>query len=100
MSITFSVSQLGHLCVEEAACSCANGQSCCCCVLMIMCNIDYLTNWLLMMIVFVQYLMAHRLPRWERMFCYVLIPVSLALSAVGIVSSIRELISEFRGHQG
>ena len=45
----------------------------------------------------VQYLMAHRLPRWERVILYIIIPVSLALSAVGIISSIKELISQYRG---
>ncbi|KAK9902167.1 hypothetical protein WJX75_006684 [Coccomyxa subellipsoidea] len=46
---------------------------------------------------FVLYLMAHRLPRWERVILYIIIPVSLALSAVGIISSIKELISQYRG---
>ncbi|CAL8466173.1 g5709 [Coccomyxa elongata] len=47
---------------------------------------------------FVLYLMRHRLPKWERVLCYFVIPISLALSAVGIISSVRELISEYQGH--
>ncbi len=44
----------------------------------------------------VQVLMKDRLPRWERCICYVIVPVSLALSVVGIFSSIKELVHEFR----
>ena len=46
----------------------------------------------------VQALVGAQLSRGERWLCKVLIPVSLALSAVGIYSSVAQLVKEFR-HQ-
>jgi hypothetical protein len=44
-----------------------------------------------------QALAGAQLPRSERWLCRVLVPASLALSAVGIYSSVAQLVKEFRG---
>ena len=48
-----------------------------------------LTAWL-------QVLMGSQLPRWERMLCYVVIPVTLLLSVVGVGSSVAALVRQVR----
>ena len=44
----------------------------------------------------VQVLMGQHLPRWERILCYVLIPLTLLLSVVGIGSSVASLVSKVK----
>ena len=41
-------------------------------------------------------LLRDRMPAWERGLCYVIIPVSLVLSGLGVYSSVASLIHEFR----
>lgn len=43
-----------------------------------------------------QVLMGSQLPRWERMLCYVVIPVTLLLSVVGVGSSVAALVRQVR----
>ena len=43
-----------------------------------------------------QALMGSHLPRWERMLCYVVIPVTLLLSVVGVGSSVAALVRQVR----
>ncbi|CAK0786030.1 hypothetical protein CVIRNUC_009243 [Coccomyxa viridis] len=45
---------------------------------------------------FVLVLMGSQLPRWERMLCYVVIPVTLLLSVVGVGSSVAALVRQVR----
>ena len=40
--------------------------------------------------------MGQRLPRWERILCYVLIPLTLLLSVVGIGSSVASLVGKVK----
>ena len=40
-------------------------------------------------------LLGHRMPSWERILCYVLVPASLVLSSLGVYSSLAALITEF-----
>ena len=39
-------------------------------------------------------LLGDRMPRWERLVCYNIIPISLVLSALGVYSSLASLIHE------
>eukprot|EP00884_Botryococcus_braunii_P015159 jgi/Botrbrau1/23644/Bobra.55_2s0030.1 len=48
--------------------------------------------------IFVLVLAGPRLSRAERFLCYVIVPVTLALSAWGVVSSIMQLVHEFMKH--
>ena len=41
-----------------------------------------------------QVLMGSQLPRWERVLCYVVIPVTLLLSVVGVGSSVAALVRQ------
>ena len=41
-----------------------------------------------------QVLMGSQLPRWERMLCYIVIPVTLLLSVVGVGSSVAALVRQ------
>lgn len=45
-----------------------------------------------------QALAASQLSSGERWLCRVLVPASLALSVVGVYSSLAQLVKEFRGH--
>ncbi|CAL5228546.1 g11700 [Coccomyxa viridis] len=47
---------------------------------------------------FVLVLMGSHLPRWERILCSVLIPLTLLLSVVGIGSSVASLVSKVKQH--
>ena len=40
--------------------------------------------------------MGSQLPRWERMLCYIVIPVTLLLSVVGVGSSVAALVRQVR----
>jgi hypothetical protein len=48
--------------------------------------------------IFVLVLAGPRLSQAERFLCYVIVPVTLALSAWGVVSSIMQLVHEFMKH--
>jgi hypothetical protein len=41
-------------------------------------------------------MMKNRLPQWERYLCYALVPLALALSVIGIYSSVLELVNEVK----
>lgn len=43
-------------------------------------------------------LLGHRMPTWEKALCYVLVPVSMLLSGLGVYSSLASLIKEFTHH--
>ena len=43
-----------------------------------------------------QVLMGSHLPRWERILCYIVIPVTLLLSVVGAGSSVAALVRQVR----
>ena len=43
-------------------------------------------------------LLGHRLPTWEKLLCYVLVPGSLVLSGLGVYSSLVSLINQFSRH--
>ncbi len=40
-------------------------------------------------------LLGDRMPTWEKLLCYIIIPVSLVLSGMGVYSSLASLIHEF-----
>lgn len=40
-------------------------------------------------------LLGDRMPSWEKLVCYIIIPVSLVLSGLGVYSSLASLIHEF-----
>ena len=41
-------------------------------------------------------LLGDTMPSWEKLMCYVIIPVSLVLSGLGVYSSLASLLLEFR----
>jgi solute carrier family 32 (vesicular inhibitory amino acid transporter) len=48
--------------------------------------------------IFVLAILGSRLSRAERCLCYIIVPVTLALSVWGVVSSVMQLIHEFGKH--